>query len=77
MYFIQDIYFIELPCDSVGKNLLAMQEIWVQLLGGEDPLDKEMATDYSISCLGNPTDRRAWKATYGPWGPKKLDTTKQ
>ena len=22
------------------KNLLAMQEIWVQFLGGEDPLEK-------------------------------------
>ena len=26
------------------KNLLAMQEIWVQSLGWEDPLEKEMAT---------------------------------
>jgi len=24
----------------VLKNLLAMQEIWVQFLGGEDPLEK-------------------------------------
>ena len=26
------------------KKLLAMQEIWVQSLGREDPLEKEMAT---------------------------------
>ena len=26
------------------KNLLAMQETWIQSLGGEDPLEKEMAT---------------------------------
>ena len=71
------MYFIELPCDPVGKNLLAKQEIWVQLLGGEDPLEKEMATHSSISCLGNPTDRGAWRATYSPWGCKELGTTKQ
>ena len=30
------------------KNLPAMQETRVQSLGGEDPLEKEMATDSSI-----------------------------
>ena len=30
------------------KNLPAMQEIWVQLLGREDPLEKGMATHCSI-----------------------------
>ena len=30
------------------KNLLAMQETWVHSLGGEDPLEKEMATHSSI-----------------------------
>ena len=29
------------------KNLPAMQEIWVQSLGWEDPLKKEMATHSS------------------------------
>ena len=38
-----------------------MQEIWVQSLGWEDPLEKEMATQYS--CLENPMDRGAWQAT--------------
>ena len=33
---------------SDGKNLLAMRETWVQSLGGEDPLEKEMATHSSI-----------------------------
>ena len=27
------------------------------------------------SCLENPTDRGAWRATYNPWGLKELDTT--
>ena len=30
------------------KNLSAMQETWVQSLGGVDPLEKEMATHSSI-----------------------------
>ena len=30
------------------KNLSTMQETQVQSLGGEDPLEKEMATHYSI-----------------------------
>jgi len=30
------------------KHLPAMQETWVQSLGGEDPLEKEMATHPSI-----------------------------
>ena len=30
------------------KNLLAMQETWVQSLDWEDPLEKEMATHSSI-----------------------------
>ena len=29
------------------KSLLAMQEIWVQSLGQEDPLEKEMANPSS------------------------------
>ena len=33
---------------SVVKNLPAKQEMWVQSLGQEDPLEKEMATYYSI-----------------------------
>ena len=37
-----------LPGNSVVKNLPAMQEMWVQSLGREDPLEKEMATHFSI-----------------------------
>jgi len=38
-----------------------MHETWVQSLGREDPLEKEMATYFS--CLENPMDRGAWWAT--------------
>ena len=36
------------PVDSDSKNLPAMLETWVQSLGQEDPLEKEMATHSSI-----------------------------
>jgi len=45
------------------NHLPAMQETLVQFLGQEDPLDKEMATHSSNSCLENPMDRGAWQAT--------------
>ena len=35
---------IGLSGGSVVKNLPAMQEMWVQSLGQEDPLEKKMAT---------------------------------
>ena len=40
---------------SGGK---AMWETWVRSLGQEDPLEKEMATQYS--CLENSMDGGAW-----------------
>ena len=36
------------PVAQMVKNLPAMQEIWVQSLGQEDPLEKGMATYSSI-----------------------------
>ena len=36
------------PGGSMVKNPLAMQETWVPFLGGEDPLEVEMATHSSI-----------------------------
>ena len=41
------IYGASLIAQSV-KNPPAMQETWVQSLGREDPLEKEMATHSSI-----------------------------
>ena len=43
------------------KSLPAMQETWVESLGWEDPLGKDMATQYSY--LENSMDRGAWWAT--------------
>ena len=46
------------------KNLPEMQEIQVQSLGGEDPLEQKMAKQSSILAWRIPwTDRRAWWTT--------------
>ena len=37
-----------------------MRETWIQSLGQEDPLEKEMATH---SCLENPMDGENWETT--------------
>ena len=37
--------------------------MWVQSLGWEDSLEKEMATNFSILAWKNPIDRVAWWAT--------------
>ena len=44
------------------KSLHAVQETWVQFLGGEDPLEKGMATHSSIA-WEMPMDRGAWQTT--------------
>ena len=55
------------------KHLRAMQEAWVRSLGGEDPLEKEMATHSSTL---------AWKIPWTEepvscrlWGRTESDTT--
>ena len=53
------------------KNSPEMQEMWLRSLGEEDPLEKEMATHYSILAWEIPWTR-AWRATvHGV--TKKLD----
>ena len=55
------------------KNLPATQETLVRSLGGEDPLEKEMATHSSTLAW-----RVTWKRSqsgYSSWDHKALDTT--
>ena len=40
-----------------------MWESWVQSLGQEDSLEKENGSPLQYSCLENPMDRGAWRAT--------------
>ena len=51
-----------------------MQDTWVQSLGQEDPLEKEMATPSSI--LGESHGQRRLEG-YSPWGRKKSYTTEE
>ena len=56
---------------KIAPSVQEMQGTRVQSLGREDPLEKEMATPYSIL---------AWRIPWtgkpgGSWGHKELDTT--
>ena len=60
---------------QVAKNQPAMQEIQVQSLGREDPLEKRMATHSSILTWKIPWTEEL--AGYSPWGYKESDMTEQ
>ena len=51
------------------------QEMEVQSLGHEDPLEEEMATHSQYSCLENPMDRGRSMVGCSPWSCKELDMT--
>ena len=57
------------------KNLPAVRETQVQSLGGEDPLEKEMATHSTIIAGKSHGQRNL--AGYSPRGHKESDMTKQ
>ena len=57
------------------KHLPAMQETWVQSLGQEDTLEKEMATT-PVFLPGESHGRRSLMG-YSPRGRKELDTTER
>ena len=48
-----------------------MPEMWVQSLGQEDPLEKEMATHYSILAWEIPWTEEPGGLQYSPWGCKR------
>ena len=52
------------------KNLPAMQEMWVQCLGWENSLEKEMATHSSILAWRIPWTEEPL-AGYSQWGHKE------
>ena len=57
------------------KCLPPMQETWVQSLGWEDPLEKEMVT--TPVCLPRESHGQRSLVGYSPWGKKELDMTEQ
>ena len=50
-----------------------MKETWIQSLGWEDPLEKEIATHCSFLAWKSQGQRSL--AGYSPWGPKESDMT--
>ena len=58
---------------QIEKNLPAMQETQVPLLGQEDPLEKGTATYSGI--LACKFHRQRSLVSYSPQGRKELDTT--
>ena len=58
----------------MAKNLPAVPETWVQSVGGEDPLDKEMATHSSMLAWRIPWTEELGRL-HSPWGHKELDVT--
>ena len=55
------------------KKLPAIQETWVQTLGQEDPLEKEMVTP-PVFLSGEFHEQRSLVG-YSPWGCKELDAS--
>ena len=61
---------LDSPGGSVVKNPPAMQEIQVQSVGQEDPLEKEMATHSSILAWEIPWIEEP--GGYSPWGHQRF-----
>ena len=55
------------------KNLPAMWETWVQSLGQEELLEKELTTHSSILAWRIPWTEKPGR----PWGGKELNTTEK
>ena len=58
------------------KRLPTMQETWVQSLGREDLLEKEVATHSSFLAWKIPWTEEPGLG-YSPWGRKESDTTER
>ena len=55
---IESVY-IHRPLQLSNKNLPAMQEMWVQYVHGEDPLEKEMAKPTLVFLSGKSHEQRS------------------
>ena len=55
-----------------SRMMQETQEIWVQSLGQEDPLEEEMATHSSI--FPGQSHGQRILVGYSPWGRKESDT---
>ena len=57
------VYFEGTSVAQLVKNLPAVQETLVRFLGWEHPLGEGNGNLLQYSCLENPMDRGAWRAT--------------
>ena len=57
------------------KNLSAVQETWVQSLGQEDPLEKDMALHSSILAWRIPWTEEP--GSYSPWGRQESNASER
>jgi len=57
-------------CGSVAKNLPCNEGDMGSIPGGEDPLEKEMTTHFSV--LAWETHEQRILVGYGPWGRKRV-----
>ena len=73
--YIYHLFWASLMAQMV-KNPPAMQEIWIQSLSWEDPLEEGMANPLQYSCLKNPHGQRSLMG-YNLWGHKEPDMTEQ
>ena len=60
---------------SVVKNLPAIQELLVWSLGGEESLEEEMATHYSILAWKIKWTKQAGGPQFTHGGPQELEVT--
>ena len=65
------------PGGSVVKNLPANTGDLGSTPGSQRSPEEGTGNPLQHSCLGNPTDRGAWRATYSPWGCKESDATER
>ena len=68
-----DTFLRALLIVQLVKNLPAIQETWVQFLGWEDPLEKEMATHFNILAWRIPRTEEPGRLQ--SMGLQELDTT--
>ena len=71
--------YMGFPSGTVVKNLPAIQEpqeMLVQSLGGEDPLEEGMATHSSMLAWRTPRTEEPGSG-HSPWGRKESDATER
>ena len=69
-FLASDPLYMSFPGGSAGKNPPAMQKMYIQSLGQEDPLEKETAIHSRILAWEIHGQRSL--AGYNPWGRKRV-----